>query len=88
MTLSNSLHNSSFVDPKIISSTYICTIKRCPATSLVNRVLSTVPLVNPLVSRCWESVSYQALGAWCNPYNALSSRYTLSLCTGSVKPGG
>ena len=47
----NFLHNEDFVEPKIISSTYICTKRISLLSYLVNKVGSTLPLV---YSKLWS----------------------------------
>ncbi|MFS7985316.1 hypothetical protein Hanom_Chr11g00997031 [Helianthus anomalus] len=48
---SKSLHKTSLVEPKIISSTYTCTRRRSPSCSLMKRVQSISPLRKPFSSR-------------------------------------
>jgi len=67
----------SFVDPKIISSTYICTMSKSSFLVLVNKVVSIFPLVNHFSKRNPLSLSYHALGAYFKPYKALVNLKTL-----------
>src|ERR1044072_1204387 len=46
MTLENSLHSDSLVDPKMISSTYICTRSVSLPMCFIKRVVSTFPFIN------------------------------------------
>ena len=66
----NSLHRESLVDPKIISSTYICTKRISCNFLLIKSVVSTFPLVKPFSKRNLFNRSNQAVRACFKPYRA------------------
>ena len=82
------LQSFSLIDPKMISSTYICTIKISLSACFVNKVVSTLPLIKPFKTRKLLNLSYQALRACFKPYKVLSSLNTNSGCVGSMNLGG
>jgi len=84
---SKSLQNFSLVDLKLISSTYIWTIRMSLSIYFINKVASTLPLTKSFEIRKVEILLYQALRDCFKPYKALSSLKAKSGCVGSTNPG-
>jgi len=84
----NSLRKESLVDPKIISSTFICTKRISCNFLLIKSVVSTFPLVKPFSKRNLLKRSYQALGACFKPYRAFFNLNTWLGLSEFSKPGG
>lgn len=74
--LANSWQRDLLVEPTIISSTYTWAKRICFNLRLINKVVFTLPRLNPCLikNQLWRS--YQTLGAYLRPYMALLSLKT------------
>ena len=77
-----------FISSLIISSMYIWTLMKSLPTSLLKRVVSTLPLIKPFSKRKKSILSYQVHGAYFRPYKTFLSLKTWSGRVWSSKPGG
>ena len=82
----NSLHKDLLIDPKIMLSTKIWTIKMSLFKGLMNNAVSTLSLLKPCLRRKLLNLSYNAHGAYFKLYKALVSLNIWSRFPLSSKP--
>jgi len=88
IAFTNSSHNLSLEELKIMSSTYIWTKITTESDFLMKRVLSIFPLSYWWDKRKQLNLSYHCLGAYLRPYKAFFNLYTRLGCRWSSNRGG